>query len=228
MKLYYEINGEGYPIFLLHGNGENHHIYDELAKVLSKSYQCISVDSRYHGKSEKTGELTYEAMVNDIQELASDLNVKEYDVIGFSDGGIVALMLSLVDERLKHMITIGANTHVKALKPIILYTMYIERIFLMFFSIYHPKARLKLKHLNLMLKQKIISYDSLKDVRIPSLILCGENDMIKLSDSEMIAESLPYGVLKVIPNGTHFLLSDAFKSTSKEIIMFLNACHKVD
>lgn len=226
MKLYYEITGKGYPIFLLHGNGENHHIFDNLVKVLSKSYQCISVDSRYHGNSEHSGELTYEAMVDDIKELASELNVNEYDVIGFSDGGIIALMLSLEDKRLKHMVTIGANTHVKALKPIILYTMYIERIFLMFFSIYHPKARLKLKHLNLMLKQKTISYDSLKDVRIPSLILCGEHDMIKLSDSENIAESLPYGILKVIPQGNHFLLSDAFKSTSKEIMMFLNACHR--
>ena len=39
MNLYYEVKGKGYPIICLHGNGEDHHIFDELAKYLSQSYQ---------------------------------------------------------------------------------------------------------------------------------------------------------------------------------------------
>ena len=156
MELYYEIKGQGYPIVLLHGNGENHHIYDNLVNILSKSYKCISIDSRYHGKSAHLGELTYEQLVKDVKDIVSELQLNQYDVIGFSDGGIVALMLSLEDARLKHMITLGANTHVKALKPLILYSMYLQRILYSFFALYHPKARLNLKYLNLMLKQKTI------------------------------------------------------------------------
>ena len=48
-EIYYEKIGEGFPIILLHGNGENHHIFDEAVERLSKHYCCVCIDSRYHG-----------------------------------------------------------------------------------------------------------------------------------------------------------------------------------
>ena len=51
MDIYYEIIGEGFPLVLLHGNNEDHHVFDEAVKLLAKEYQCILIDSRYHGQS---------------------------------------------------------------------------------------------------------------------------------------------------------------------------------
>ncbi len=227
MDIYYEIKGEGYPVVLLHGNGENMHIFDDLVSLLSKKYQCICIDSRYHGKSIKSGELTYEQLCKDVMNVCDELKLTEYSVIGFSDGGIVSLLLSLNDSRLKHMICIGANTFAKAVKPIYYYTDLLKRIIYIPFTLYHPKAKLLIRYLDLMLKMNSIPYSALNDVKIPSLILCGEYDMIKYDDSKKIAESLPYGILKVIPRGNHFLISDFFNETSKEILLFLEACHNV-
>ena len=63
MKIYYEIHGEGFPVFLLHGNQENRKIYDQLIHDL-KGYQLIAVDTRYHGKSVKEGELSLHHLMN--------------------------------------------------------------------------------------------------------------------------------------------------------------------
>ena len=53
--IYYQVTGQGFPVVFLHGNGEDHHIFDQAVNLLSKQYQCICIDSRYHGQSVHTG-----------------------------------------------------------------------------------------------------------------------------------------------------------------------------
>ena len=94
MKIYYEVHGNGYPIILLHGNQENRKIYDQLIKDLENDYQLIAMDSRYHGKSIKSGPLTLDRMAQDVMDVANELDLEAYDVIGFSDGANIALTLA--------------------------------------------------------------------------------------------------------------------------------------
>lgn len=226
MDIYYEVVGSGYPIILLHGNNENHHIFDSTVQVLKKDYQCILIDSRYHGKSQSTGELSYQQMCEDVKDIVTKLNLNAYDVIGFSDGAIVSLLLGMQDQRLKHIISIGANTKPQTLKPIYRFYTYLMFICLMPFCIYNAKARKNWKLTRLMLKEPQIEYVDLKEICIPVLIMAGEYDMIKESDTKMIGKSLPYSVVKIIPQANHFLLRDSFQQTIHEISLFLMACHQ--
>ena len=109
MKIYYEVHGNGYPIILLHGNQENRKIYDQLIKDLENDYQLIAMDSRYHGKSIKSGPLTLDRMAQDVMDVANELDLEAYDVIGFSDGANIALTLAGKDDRLKHMALLSPN-----------------------------------------------------------------------------------------------------------------------
>ena len=54
VNLYYEVYGSGMPIILVHGNSETHQIFDVLIDKLKEDYKVYAVDSRCHGKSEKT------------------------------------------------------------------------------------------------------------------------------------------------------------------------------
>ncbi|MEG0276483.1 MAG: alpha/beta hydrolase [Coprobacillus sp.] len=224
--IYYEVVGSGFPIVLLHGNGENHHTFDETVEILSKNYKCILIDSRYHGKSIKSGELSYRQMCEDVKNVVSELDINEYDVIGFSDGGIVGLLLSMQDSRLKHMVVIGANTKPGYIKPFYRYSMYLGLVCLLPFCIYNKKARRQFHLIRLMLKEPNIEYQQLSTVSIPALILAGQYDMIKEIDIQNIGESLPYGIVKIIKQGNHSLLRDSFRQTIKEIEAFLYACHQ--
>lgn len=226
MDIYYEVIGRGYPIVLLHGNGEDHHIYDQLVSLLKDQYQCILIDSRYHGQSVHEGHLSYQQMCQDVIDIIDERKIEKYDVIGFSDGGIVSLLLAMNDQRVKHIVSIGANTKPSMIKWIYLIPMYLQKLCLLPFCLYHPKARLQYKMINLMLKEPHINYQDLKQIDIPVLIMAGEYDMIKEIDTQSIGEALPYSVIKIIDGGNHFLLRDSFRQTSQEIILFLNACHQ--
>ena len=50
-RLYYEIIGKGDPLILLHGNGEDHHIFDSAVTILKDYFTCYCIDSRGHGQS---------------------------------------------------------------------------------------------------------------------------------------------------------------------------------
>lgn len=226
MDIYYEIKGNGFPIVCLHGNNEDHHIFDEAVKILSKQYQCLLIDSRYHGKSVCTGELSYMQMAEDVFNIITNLGIEAYDVIGFSDGAIVSLLLGMKDERLKHIVAIGANTKPQMVKPLFRLYDYIMSICLLPFCLYNTKARKNLKLIRLMMKEPCIEYKDLTKIKIPVLVMAGEYDMIKQDDTNKIAESLPYSVIKIIKQGNHFLLRDSFQQTMKEIQLFLDACHQ--
>ncbi|MCD7949523.1 MAG: alpha/beta hydrolase [Erysipelotrichaceae bacterium] len=221
MKVNYKIVGEGFPIIMLHGNGENHHEFDQLVKDLN-DYQCILIDASYDGK------ISYQKLCDDVVAVVQELKLNAFDIIGFSDGGIIALMLAMQLDSVQHIITLGANTRPGMIKTFFLVNSIIRLICLLPFCIYQKKARLSFKLTKMMLLEPHISYESLTDIKIPALIMAGEYDLIKEEDSKNIANALPYGILRIISHGNHFLLRDYYKQTYKEIRLFLDICHKED
>ena len=84
------------PVLMLHGNGEEHGIF---GPVIDAVVECgravVAVDSRSQGESTRgAAPLTYELMASDAIEVMSRLGVWECHVLGFSDGGILGLLLA--------------------------------------------------------------------------------------------------------------------------------------
>ncbi len=225
MDIYYEVHGEGFPIFLLHGNQENRRIYDQFIKDI-KGYKLITVDSRYHGKSIKSGELSLHQMALDVKNIADELHLKEYDILGFSDGANIALTLASMDTRLKHMILLAPNSNPKGMNAF--YRMQIRLTYILYapFTLYNKKAR-RLQKLNkFMLQEPNFTKEYLETIKVPALILYGDRDMIKKEDIKFIEESLPYSVSKMIENSSHFMLEDQYEQVIKEVRGFLYAAHQ--
>ena len=66
LKLFYHKEGSGRPVILLHGNGEDHTIFDVAIRDLARSYTVYALDSRAHGKSDPVPSLTYREMAEDV------------------------------------------------------------------------------------------------------------------------------------------------------------------
>ena len=66
IDLYYEKTGEGRPLVLLHGNGEDHTIFNEAIAFLKNHYACYCVDSRGHGQSTPVDTYHYTDMAEDM------------------------------------------------------------------------------------------------------------------------------------------------------------------
>ena len=52
LRLYYEVEGVGTPLIMVHGNSEDHTIFDRAVAELSESCTVYTPDSRCHGQSD--------------------------------------------------------------------------------------------------------------------------------------------------------------------------------
>jgi len=192
INLFYEKTGTGQPLILAHGNGENHEIFDKIIEPLSKMFCVYAVDTRGHGKSDKVGELNYQDIANDFVEIISQLNLPKPVFYGFSDGGIVGLLIaSQYPELLDKLIVSGANLNPDGLK----YKWLLLLRIIHFFT--------RNKKIRMMLKQPNISDEELQKISVPTLVLAAENDAIKTQHTKHIAEKIPDSKLKIIARENH-------------------------
>lgn len=179
VTLYYECVGSGHPFILLHGNGEDHTIFDVLVKQLSLQYTCYLIDTRGHGKSEAIKEYHYQDMMEDIHCFITSLQLKTPYVLGFSDGGIVSLMLGYTYPHLvKKYIVCGANLYPQGLKEKELIKIYIAYIFT------------RNNKMKLLLKEPNITPSELMKIEAPVLVVSGSKDMIKDSHTTEIVNAI--------------------------------------
>ena len=119
VELYYERVGTGNPLIMIHGNGESHEIFLAAAEVLAEHFTCYLIDSRGHGQSEKVSEFHYADMAEDVYRFIQVLSLQNVTYYGFSDGGIIGLLLaSTYPDLLDRMIISGANTSPAAIEEI--------------------------------------------------------------------------------------------------------------
>jgi len=108
--IYYEVYGEGEPLFLLHGFTLSSKSWLPYVQDFEQEYEVYVVDLTGHGKSEAFKEpLSIKSVAEDLNALAQHLELTKIQAIGFSFGGDVLYQLALLNPPLvKSMITIGA------------------------------------------------------------------------------------------------------------------------
>src|SRR6476646_7052153 len=96
-RMYYERFGSGRPLVMLHGGGNT--IHGSFAKQLdefAKTHEIIAPEQAGQGHTpDIDGPITYGGMADDTAALLQQLNVRDADVVGWSDGGNVALILAV-------------------------------------------------------------------------------------------------------------------------------------
>lgn len=192
IDLSYEVSGLGAPIILLHGNGETHHIFDRIIKPLSVHFTVYAIDLRGHGDSSQSTIYHYSDMSNDIYELIKVLKIDKPILYGFSDGGIIGVLLACrYPDLLSRLIVSGVNISPKGLK---------NRWHLLFKISYlfgrDPK-------IGMMLKEPNISPRELHAITTPTLLLVGSNDVIKKSHTKLISDNIYGAVLQIVQRETH-------------------------
>lgn len=116
-EIYYEKCGSGKPLILLHGNKEDHTIFNKLINALMDRFTIYALDSRGHGKSGITDEFHYSDMADDVLNLIDELKLDKPCFYGFSDGGIIGLLCCIKrPDAFEKMIISGANITTKGLK----------------------------------------------------------------------------------------------------------------
>lgn len=206
----YEVHGEGAPIILVHGNSENHKIFNKLVEKLENNYKVYAIDSRCHGESEDTKEISYDLMSRDTIEFIKKLKIEKPIFYGFSDGGIIGLLIAIREPNLlSKLIVSGANLNPSGMK----------KSMLIFSKAMYYITRNKL--FRMMIKEPDIRECELEKIIIPTVVLAGENDAIREEHTKYIANSIRGSILEIIPNenhGSYIINSDKIYEIIKKYI----------
>ena len=192
VSLFYAAEGCGRPVVLLHGNGGSHNDLETTQRELAQAgYMVYALDSRGQGANERLDEYHYKDMATDLYEFIRLKGLEKPAVFGFSDGGIIALQLEVMyPGTLGAIVTGGANIFVwGALVP------EFEQGFLA-----QPSDEPLVK---MMQNEPAMTVEDMAGIKVPALIMSGENDLILADHTRLIGSNIPDGRVKIIEGEDH-------------------------
>lgn len=102
----FSVEGEGEPLFLIHGIGASRASFAGLIPLLKSQYRCISYDLRGHGASPvPKPPYTLDDLVEDLEALRKELGIERAHVAGHSLGGMIGP--AYARKYPQHVLTLG-------------------------------------------------------------------------------------------------------------------------
>lgn len=228
----YGFQNRGTPVLLLHGGLANSDYFGLLVPALVRSgYRVIVMDSRGHGRSSpSTRPYSYALMARDVVGLLDHLGLRQVDLVGWSDGGIVGLELGLnAPSRVRRLYAFGTNASLDGLRPDYdkqpVFARYIER------SAIESRAqgRSAAQHATFLgeisrmwASEPAFTPDQLARIAIPVTMALGQHDEAIARDHVVkIDSALPNSVIEVVPNVSHLAMIQQPAQFNASVIAFL-------
>ncbi len=241
VKLYYEARGSGSPLVLLHGGLNT--IETSFAKVLpdlARRYRVIGLEQVGHGHTADTDQpLSYAKMAEHTAAALRKLGVARADLVGWSDGGIVAILVAASHPDLvRKVVVAGVNTRLDGLPPKSVQWLRDSTPESLAKGL-RPELRaayersapdparwpvLAKKTLDLWLTPVYIEKAQLAAVKAPTLIVAGDQDKFATAEHSVeIFRSIPRSQLWIVPGTGHDTFGARPASMVQVISEFLDA-----
>lgn len=223
--------GEGAPLLLLHGGAGNSSHWSNQVPAFAKHFKVVLVDTRGHGRSTRDGSpFSYALLAADVLAVMDALALDRVSIVGWSDGGIVALELALRHpERLRKVVAFAANSSPAGLKrgggPAL--SAYFARCA-------EDHARLSptpagyaalLRDLRPMWRtQPSYTAAELATIRVPTLVLDGDHDEVVREDHlRALAAAIPGARLELVRDASHLAHWQQPEAFNRAVLDFLGA-----
>lgn len=222
IRHYYVEQGTGFPLILLHGNGEDVSYFEHQMEPFAKHFRVIAVDTRGHGQTPR-GEapFTIRQFAEDLLGFMDRLGIGKAHILGFSDGGNIAMVFAMAyPERIGKLVLDGANLEASGVKAKIQIPIEIGYRIASLFAKKKPGARKKAELLGLMVNDPHVKPEELAKIQCPTLVVAGDDDMIKDEHTRLIASAIPGAQLSILP-GSHFVANENPKAFNEAVLRFL-------
>ena len=207
----------GKPVIMVHGGLANADYFGAVIPYLvNAGFHVIAVDSRGHGRSTRSSQpYSYELMASDVVGLLDALHIPRADLVGWSDGGIIGLVMAMrYPEHLNRVFAFGANTITDGLIP----DFDKQGVF----KDFEARAGAEYKRLSptpgeydsfleeisrMWATQPNITSEQLAALHTPIVIADGRYDeAIKQSHDRYMASTIPDARLVILPGVSHFAM----------------------
>jgi pimeloyl-ACP methyl ester carboxylesterase len=215
LRMYYEIHGEGKPIVLIHGGGSTIGTsFGRIIPELAKHRQVIAVELQAHGHtSDRNTPESFEQDADDVAALVKFLNIEKADFFGFSNGGNTTMQIAIRHPELVRKIILGSAFY----KREGMYAEFWEGISIAELKDmpeelqieykkvapdYNVLIRMFTKDKNRMVEFKDWNDEELQSIKIPTLIIASDRDVVKPEHTVQMHRLIPQSQLIILP-GLH-------------------------
>jgi pimeloyl-ACP methyl ester carboxylesterase len=227
----YIVEGDGDPVVLLHGGLSDSTAWAMQLPALAERHRTYAFDRRGHGRSSDTdAPFSYDEMADETIAFLDDLVGGPAHLVGWSDGGIVALLVSLKrPDLIDRQVLIGANFHYDGLMPG--FTMPDDpedesvnplkdaystvAVDPAHWPVFYAKA------IHLFATAPTLAVDDLGRVSTPTLVLAGDDECITHEHTVALYEHIPDAQLAVVPGTSHLLVFEKPALVNQLILDFL-------
>jgi len=235
IRVYYETYGRGPTLVLLHGGAGSGAQFAKQVPVLSKKFRLVVPDACAQGRTtDRPGPLTYHLMAEDVRALLDHLHVRHANVLGWSDGGVVALDLAMHHpERVDRVVTFGANFRADGLNaPDVAWNRTATAAdFGPEMRAFYDSVAPDSDHYEVAMNKVIALWRDepnwneadLGRIRARTLIVAGEHDVVRPDHTEALARAIPGATLWIVPGASHSVLQEQPEVVNPRILSFLTS-----
>jgi pimeloyl-ACP methyl ester carboxylesterase len=237
LRMYYEVHGQGRPLVLLHGGLNTiRNSFSKQIPVLAQNHRVIAIEQMAHGHTPDVPgrELSYEGMASDTAALLSHLGILNADLVGWSDGGQVALCLAFTHPELVRRVVVSGV----GLGP----TPEMLKLLADAASVatwWSPEARAEYarvspdgpEHWSVYVEKGRamwsrptwgISEAELGNINLPVMLVAGDRDVIRIEETARIFRLIPKAKLYILPGTSHATFQDRPEWMNTMILDFLD------
>ncbi|HEV8666686.1 MAG TPA: alpha/beta hydrolase [Candidatus Paceibacterota bacterium] len=231
IRFWYDEQGSGEPLLLLHpgGAGVDSRAFGANLDGFTKKFRVFLMDRRAHGYTPDTeGEITFEQMADDTINFIEEVIGKPAKLVGYSDGGVVALLVAQKrPDLVERLVSVASVFHRDGwdggvLKPGEEPPQFLADSYAQVSPDGKEHYEAVVKKLDDMhYKGPLLTTDDLKKIQTRTLVMVGDDDGVHLEHAIVFYRALPSGELAVVPGTSHGLMPEKPDLCNKIIIDFL-------
>lgn len=209
IKHYYIEKGQGEPLILLHGNGEDSTYFVNQIDEFSSNYRVIALDTRGHGQTPRgDSAFTIRQFADDLLGFLDRMDIQKANLLGFSDGANIAMCFAAkYPDRVLKLVLNGGNLDTKGIEEEIQNKIENAYESARMDANNNEKARRKMELLGLMVNDPNITRQELEAIGAETLVIAGTEDLVKKDHTELIASQIKNSSLAFV-KGDHFVAKE--------------------
>jgi pimeloyl-ACP methyl ester carboxylesterase len=235
VKTWYEVEGQGDPVLLLHGGFGTNETWGPQRADFAADHRVFLPERRAHGHTpDVEGRLSYHDMASDTIDFLMSVVGSPAHLVGWSDGGIVALLVAITRPDLVRKIAVtGANFKpapeigpAEVLDELTADAPEME----MFRAMYEAASPDGPEHWPIVVGKLVEMYrtepniliEDLGRISAPTLVLVGDDDIVSLEHTLELYHAIPNSELAVVPGTSHAHFMEKPSLVNRIVLDFLD------
>ncbi len=209
-RIAYREHGTGPTLILLHGNSESKEIFSKYQRIYFNMFRTIAIDSRGHGETiSNDTQYSISQYSEDVIGLCKAKGITQAVVIGYSDGGNIALFLAKKEPKIfKKIVGISPNYLVSGTTDGALIFIRATAKILRLLEMLGLPTKKAIMRFDLMLNDIGITVEELGSIQTSLRILYAEKDMIKEEHIKDMGRLIPGATIKKVGHCNHLTIFD--------------------